>query len=88
MTGSHQVCLLMISSFQLATGQSKYKKSTGIKVKRICRPLSNQPLHHNRSREGPAVLVGDRPIDIALKEGEHREPNASSSTLLVGPGVG
>lgn len=52
------------------------------------RSLSNQPLQHSGSGEGPAVFVGDRSVDVALKEGEHREPDAGSSTLLVGPGVG
>lgn len=50
--------------------------------------LSNQPLHRRRSGEGPAVLVGDGPVDVALEEGEHGEPDASSPTLLVRPGVG
>lgn len=27
-------------------------------------------------------------MDVALKEGEHWEPDAGSPTLLVGPGVG
>lgn len=49
--------------------------------------LSDQPLQHSRSRKRPAVLVGDRPVDIALKEGEHGEPDASSPALLVGPSV-
>lgn len=52
------------------------------------RSLSNQPLHHSGSREGPAVFIGDRSVDIALKEREHWKPDAGSSTLLVGPGVG
>lgn len=52
------------------------------------RSLSNQPFHHSRSSEGPAVFIGDRTVDVALKEGEHWKPNAGSSTLLVGPGVG
>lgn len=50
--------------------------------------LPNQPLHHIRFRERPAVLIGYWPVDIALKEGEHGEPDTSSSALLVGPGVG
>lgn len=58
------------------------------KSKVATQSLSNQPLHHSGSREGPAVFIGDRPVDVALKEGEHREPDAGSSTLLVGPGVG
>lgn len=57
-------------------------------MQRQCRSLSNQPPHHSRSREGPAVLVGDGPVDVALEEREHGEPDARSSTLLVGPGVG
>lgn len=57
-------------------------------MQRWCCSLSNQPPHHSRSREGPAVLVGDGSIDVTLKEGEQGEPNARSSTLLVGPGVG
>lgn len=51
------------------------------------RSSSHQPLQHSGSGEGPAVFVGDRSVDVALKEGEHWEPNAGSSTLLVGPGV-
>lgn len=50
--------------------------------------LSNQPLHRGRSGERPAVLVGDGPVDVALEEGEHWEPDASSPTLLVRPGIG
>lgn len=50
--------------------------------------LSNQPLQHSRSRKRPAVLVGHRPVDIALKKGEHGEPDASSPALLVSPSVG
>lgn len=49
--------------------------------------LSDKPLHHSGSREGPAVFVGDGSIDIAFKEREHGKPDAGSATLLVGPCV-
>lgn len=52
------------------------------------RSLSNQPPHHSGSREGPSVFVGNRPVNVAFKEREHREPDACSSALLVCPGVG
>lgn len=51
-------------------------------------PSANQPPHRGGSREGPAVFVGDRPVDVALEEGEHGEPDARPSALLVRPGVG
>lgn len=50
--------------------------------------LSNQRFHEGRLVEGPVILVGNRPVDIALKEGEHGEPNARPPALLVGTGVG
>lgn len=52
------------------------------------RSLPHQPLQDSGSGEGPAVFVGDGSVDVALKEGEHREPDAGPSALLVGPGVG
>lgn len=89
LTGSHWSSLWMkISLFRLATWQNGHRKSAGWTVQRRCRSLSNQPPHHSRFREGPAVLVGDGPVDVALEEREHGEPDARSSTLLVGPGVG
>lgn len=51
-------------------------------------PLSNQSFHVGRFVEGPVVLVGDRSVHIALKEGEHGEPNACPPAVLVGTGVG
>lgn len=51
-------------------------------------PLSNQSPHERRSVEGPVVLVGDRSVHVALKEGEHGEPNARPAALLEGTGVG
>lgn len=77
-----------VPSLQLATWRSRQKNSTGSKAQNSCCSLSNQPPHHSRLRKGPAVLVGHRSVDVALKEGEHGEPDACSSTLLVGPGVG
>lgn len=57
--------------------------------KTICSSLlSNQALHRRRFREGPAVLIGDGTVHIALKEGEHRKPDAGSPTLLVRPSIG
>lgn len=50
--------------------------------------LSNESFHEGRFLEGPVILVGDRSIHIALKEGEHGEPNARPPALLVGTGVG
>lgn len=50
--------------------------------------LSNQSFHEGRFVEGPVILVGDRSIDVALKKGEHGEPNPCSPALLVGTGVG
>ncbi len=67
--------------------QTEQQKVRRVWRQRRCCSLSNQPPHHSRSSEGPAVLVGDGPVHIALKEGEHGEPDASSSALLVGPGV-
>lgn len=63
------------------------ENSAGSKAQLSCCSLSNQPPHHSRLRKGPAVLVGHRSVDVALKEGEHGEPDACSSTLLVGSGV-
>lgn len=60
-----------------------------IKKKNICSyELSNEPFYHSRSREGPAVLIGDRPVDVGLEEREHGEPDAGSPALLVRPSVG
>lgn len=50
--------------------------------------LSNQSFHEGRFVEGPVILVGDGSIHIALKEGEHGEPNACPPALLVGTSVG
>lgn len=49
--------------------------------------LSNQSFHEGRFTEGPVILVGDRSIHVALKKGEHGEPNACPSAMLVGTGV-
>lgn len=38
--------------------------------------------------ERPAVLVGHGPVDVALEEGEHGEPDARAAALLVGSSVG
>lgn len=52
------------------------------------RTLSNQSFHEGRFVEGPVILVGNRSIHIAFKEGEHGEPNARPPTMLVGTSVG
>lgn len=57
------------------------------KAEKNC-PLPYEPPHHSRSGEGPAVLVRHGSVNVALKEGEHGEPDAGSPTLLVGAGVG
>lgn len=49
--------------------------------------VPNHPPDHGGFREGPAVLVGHRAVDVAFEEGEHGEPDAGPATLLVGPGV-
>lgn len=54
----------------------------------IAAVLPNQKFHEGRFIEGPVVLVRDRSIDVALKEGEHREPNARPPAVLEGTGVG
>lgn len=50
--------------------------------------LSNQPPHHSRLGEGPAVLVRYWSIDVALEKREHWKPDTRSATLLVGASVG
>lgn len=50
--------------------------------------LANQSFHEGRFVEWPVILVGDRSVHIAFKEGEHGEPNARPSTVLVGARVG
>lgn len=50
--------------------------------------LANKTPHDGRLRKGPAVLVGHWAINVALKEGEHGEPDACSAAMLVGPSVG
>lgn len=92
LTGSHRLSLLMKKSRRASVGNltkqtHKQHRLWCVWQYRWCCSLSNQPPHHSGPREGPAVLVGHRPIDIALEEGEHWEPDASSTTLLVGPGV-
>lgn len=49
---------------------------------------SDQTPHEGRSAKRPVVLVWHRSVDVALKEGEHGEPDARSATLLVHTGVG
>lgn len=70
------------------TKQTKQHRLRSVWQNRCTCSFSNKLPNHSRSSEGPTVLVGDGPVDVALKEGEHGEPDASSSTLLVGPGVG
>lgn len=91
--GWHQLSLLMKIPHTTSVGNltkqtEKQHKLRSVWQQRWRCSLSNQPPHHSGSREGPAVLVGDWPVDVALKEGEHGKPDASSSALLVGPGVG
>lgn len=50
--------------------------------------LSNQSFHEGRSSKGPVILVGNRPVHVTLKEGEHGEPNACPPALLVSARVG
>lgn len=49
--------------------------------------LSNQSFHEGRFTEGPVILVGDGSIHVTLKKGEHGEPNACPSAMLVGTSV-
>lgn len=49
--------------------------------------LANECFHEDRPGEWPAVLIGDGTIDTALKEREHRKPDASSAAVLVRPCV-
>lgn len=50
--------------------------------------LANECFHEGRPGEGPAVLIGDGTVDVALEEGEQGEPDASSAAVLVRPCVG
>lgn len=55
--------------------------------KRVC-VLADESLEYCRSSEGPAVFVRNRTVYVALKEGEHGEPDSSAAALLVRPRVG
>lgn len=50
--------------------------------------LSDQSFHESGFFKGPVILVGNRSVHIALKEGEHWEPNARPPALLVSARVG
>ena len=45
--------------------------------------LPDESPHGRGSRERPAVLVRHWPVDVALEEREHGEPDASAAALLV-----
>lgn len=52
------------------------------------RSSADQRFHEGGFVKGPVVLVRDRSVNIALKEGEHREPDARPAAVLVGTRVG
>lgn len=49
--------------------------------------LSDESSEQGGPGEGPAVLIGDGTIDVALEEGEHWKPDACTATVLVGTRV-
>lgn len=72
----------------LAAGQSAVRPARAEERLTARRPSSDKPPYHSRPGERPTVLVGHGDVNVALEEGEHGEPDASTSTLLVGPRVG
>lgn len=49
--------------------------------------LSDESPEQGGSGEGPAVLIRDGAVDVALEEGEHGEPDAGAAAVLVGARV-